>query len=80
MIGAVVDLLLHFRSDVKRGWRADSQALMTGKVLALAVSGPVIVVLATFTRSGVIGAVMVGVAVQLVLGWAIAGREMRLNR
>ncbi len=74
------DLLANLPGDLQRGMRADPRALMTGKLAALAVSAPIIIGLALFTPAGVLGGVAVGVIVQLGLGWAIAGRDMRINR
>jgi hypothetical protein len=79
MIAAFRDLAAHASDDVARGWRADGRALMTGILTALAVSAPLIVLL-SLTPAGPFGAMAVGVTVQMVLGWAIAGREMRCNR
>ncbi|MCC5983802.1 MAG: hypothetical protein JJU42_05510 [Rhodobacteraceae bacterium] len=80
MIAAARDLLANLPGDVQRGLRADPGALMTGKLAALAVSAPLIIGLALFTPAGVLGGIAAGVIVQLFLGWAIAGREMRINR
>ncbi|NYS23672.1 hypothetical protein HUK65_01610 [Rhodobacteraceae bacterium 2376] len=74
------DLLANLPGDLQRGMRADPRALMTGKLAALAVSAPIIIGLALFTPAGVLGGVAVGAIIQLGLGWAIAGRDMRINR
>lgn len=77
MIG---DVLANFSGDVGRGLKADNRAMMTGVLMALCVSAPLIILLSVLTPIGVGGAIAVGVFVQLFLGWAMAGREMRRNR
>ena len=80
MISAARNALAQVPGDVRQGLHADPKALMTGKLTALIVSGPLMVGLVFFTPAGVMGAILVGAIVQLLLGWAIAGREMRVNR
>ncbi|WP_114964257.1 hypothetical protein [Alkalilacustris brevis] len=79
MLDLLRDFVANFSGDVRRGLDAPTQHLMTGKLAALAFSVPVIVLLAVATPLGLLWALMVGVLVQLVLGWAIAGRAMRRN-
>lgn len=79
MLAWVRDFAVHFPADVRRGLDAPTRHLLTGKLAALAVSVPVILLLVLATPLGLVGALMVGVLVQLVLGWAVAGRELRMK-
>jgi len=74
---ALTDAVQNVAGDVKRGWNASAASLMTGKLTALAVSGPLIILLALATPLGVAAALVIGATVQLLLGWAIAGRAER---
>ncbi|SDX62248.1 hypothetical protein [Roseicitreum antarcticum] len=79
-MAAIRDLAANFRGDVGRGLKADNRAMLTGVLVALCLSVPLIIGLSVLTPLGVGGSIAVGMFVQLFLGWALAGREMRRNR
>ena len=63
------------RADVRAGVTAPARPLMLGALAGLAFSTPAIIALGL--TAGPLPAIAVGVAVQLVAGYAIAGRMIR---
>ena len=62
-------------ADVRAGVTAPARPLMTGALAGLAFSAPAIVAMGLTV--GPLSAIAVGVAVQLLAGYAIAGRLIR---
>jgi hypothetical protein len=65
--------------DLQRGWNADVASIIRGALYALAISVPLILILTLATALPDALAALIGIAVQLVAGYIIAGRLARAS-